>query len=76
MKKVFNWIDKKLDVFIDACIFYLETWKWQRVHRNKPLLVGMEEQEDLTCEICGEVMWIDHKKDGYQRGYCLICEEW
>lgn len=75
MKKVINWIDKKLDDFIDANIFFLETWKWEREHRKKPLLVGMEE-EDLTCEICGEVMWINHKKDGYQSGFCLMCEKW
>ena len=76
MKKVIDWIDKKLDDFIDASMFFLETWKWERQQRKKQLLVGMEEQEDLTCEICGEVMWINHKKDGYQSGFCLMCEKW
>jgi len=75
VKKVINWIDKKLDDFIDASIFYLETWKWGREHKKKTLLVGMEE-EDLTCKICGEVMWINYKKDGHQSGFCLVCEKW
>ena len=74
--KVFNWWDKKLDNFIDACIYYLELWKWERKQRNTPLLVALDESEDLTCSICNEVMWIDIKKDGYQSGFCLKCEEW
>lgn len=75
MKKVFNWIDKKLDKYIDISMFYLEMWKWERKKRKEPLIVGLEE-EDLICDVCGNTMWVNVKKDGYQSGFCLMCEKW
>ena len=75
MKKVFNWMNKKLDTFIEVCMFYLETWQWEREKRKEPLIVGLEE-EDLICEKCGTTMWVDVKKEGYQSGFCLMCEQW
>lgn len=56
-------------------MFYLEMWKWERKKRKEPLIVGLEE-EDLICDVCGNTMWVNVKKDGYQSGFCLMCEKW